>query len=139
MSTEAEVRAVSDRFYSALSRLDVSQLESVWSQSNSVSTMHPMGGEQVGWPEVRKSFEEAAGAMTDIHVELVDQRIQTGEDIAYETGIERGRGKVAGEQIEFEHRVTNVYRREGGQWKMVHHHTDTSPAMVDILRRQQAA
>jgi len=139
MSTEAEVRAVSDRFYSALSRLDVSQLESVWSQSNSVSTMHPMGGEQVGWPEVRKSFEEAAGAMTDIHVELVDQRIQTGEDIAYETGIERGRGKVAGEQIEFEHRVTNVYRREGGQWKMVHHHTDVSPGMVEVLRRLQAA
>jgi len=139
MSTEAEVRAVSDRFYSALSRLDVSQLESVWSQSNSVSTMHPMGGEQVGWPEVRKSFEEAAGAMTDIHVELVDQRIQTGEDIAYETGIERGRGKVAGEQIEFEHRVTNVYRREGGQWKMVHHHTDVSPGMVEVLQRLQAA
>jgi ketosteroid isomerase-like protein len=54
-------------------------------------------------------------------------------------GIERGHGKVAGEQIELEHRVTNVYRREGGQWKMVHHHTDISPAMVDILRRMQAA
>jgi len=139
MSTEDEVRAVSDRFYSALGRLDVSQIESVWSQSNSVSTMHPMGGEQVGWPEVRRSFEEAAGAMTDIHVELVDQRIQVGEDLAYETGVERGRGKVAGEQIEFEHRVTNVYRREGGQWKMVHHHTDVSPGMVEVLRRLQAA
>jgi len=57
----------------------------------------------------------------------------------YEIGTERGRGKVAGEQIEFEHRVTNVYRREGGQWKMVHHHTDVSPAMVEVLRRLQAA
>jgi len=139
MSTEDEVRAVSNRFYSALNNLDISQLQNVWSQSNTVTTMHPMGGEQVGWPEVRKSFEEAAQAMTDVHVELAAQRIQTSADLAYETGIERGRGTVAGEQIEIEHRVTNVYRREGGQWKLVHHHTDVSPAMVEVLKRLQAA
>ena len=139
MSSEDDIRAVSDRFYEALSRLDISQLQDVWSQSSTVTTMHPMGGEEVGWPEVRKSFEEAAGAMSDINVELADQRIQTGGDLAYETGIERGRGKIAGEQVEFEHRVTNVYRREGGQWKMVHHHTDISPAIVEVLRRLQAA
>ena len=139
MSSEDEVRAASARFYEALSRLDISQLQDVWSQSNTVTTMHPMGGEEVGWPEVRTSFEQAAGAMSDMHVELADQRIQTGEDLAYETGIERGRAKVAGEQIEIEHRVTNVYRREGGQWKMVHHHTDISPAIVEVLRRLQAA
>lgn len=139
MSADDEVRAVSDQFYVALSHMDVPQMQSIWSQSNTVTTMHPMGGEQVGWPDVRKSFEEAAGAMTDVRVELVDRRIQTGEDLAYETGIERGRGKIAGEQVEIEHRVTNVYRREGGQWKMVHHHTDVSPAIVEVLQRQQAA
>ena len=139
MSNEDEVRAVSDGFYSALNHLDISQLADVWSQSSTVTTMHPMGGEQVGWPDVRKSFEDAAGAMSDVHVELADQQIRTGEDLAYEIGIERGRGKVGGEQIEIEHRVTNVYRREGDQWKMVHHHTDVSPAMVEILRRLQAA
>ena len=139
MATEDEVRAVSDRFYSALNHLDVSQLGDVWSQSNTVTTMHPMGGEQVGWPDVRKSFEDAAVGMSDVHVEIVDQLIRTGQDLAYEIGIERGRGKVGGEQIEIEHRVTNVYRREGGQWKMVHHHTDVSPAMVEILQRMQAA
>lgn len=139
MSTEDEVRAVSDRFYSALNHLDVSQLQNVWSQSSTVSTMHPMGGAQFGWPEVRKSFEDAAGAMSDVHVELADQMIQTGNDLAYETGVERGSGTVAGERIEIEHRVTNVYRREGGQWKMVHHHTDVSSAMVEVLQRMQAA
>ena len=139
MSTEDEVRAVSDRFYVALGRLDISQLQDVWSQSNTVTTMHPMGGEEVGWPEVRKSFEQAAGAMSDIHVEIADQRIQTGEDLAYEVGVERGYGTIAGERIDIEHRVTNVYRREDGQWKMVHHHTDVSPGMVEVLRRLQAA
>ena len=48
--------------------------------------------------------------MTDSHVELIDQRIYAGTDLAYETGIERGGAKLAGEPVEFEHRVTNVYR-----------------------------
>jgi ketosteroid isomerase-like protein len=29
--------------------------------------------------------------------------------------------------------VTNVYRREADGWKMIHHHTDLSPAMLDVL------
>ena len=139
MSTEDEVRAVSDEFYSGLSRMDASALLAAWSHANDVSTMHPMGGEEVGWQAVRASFEEPLRMMTDSHVELSDQRICVGEDLAYETGIERGRAKLGGEPIEFEQRVTNIYRREDGQWKMVHHHTDLSSSLVDMLRRQQAA
>jgi ketosteroid isomerase-like protein len=139
MSAEDDVKAASDRFYSALSRMDIEQLPEIWSHGDSVTAMHPMGGEQVGWQAVRESFEQAAGAMTDIHVEIADQIIQTGEDMAYEVGVERGSGKVAGETISIEHRVTNVYRREADGWKLVHHHTDISPGMVEILQRSQAA
>jgi hypothetical protein len=35
--------------------------------------------------------------------------------------------------------VTNVYRWQAGSWKMVHHHTDLSPAMQEIARDPQAA
>lgn len=139
MSTVDDVRAVSDKFYSGLSRMDVAALPELWSHRDDVTTMHPMGGEQVGWEEVRTSFEQAAGAMTDSHVDLIDQRIHAGTDLAYETGIERGSAKVGGEPVSFEHRVTNVYRLEDGQWKMIHHHTDTSPGLVEILERRQAA
>jgi ketosteroid isomerase-like protein len=140
MSKEDEVRTVSDKFYSGLSRMDVSALPGIWSHRDDVTTMHPMGGEQVGWEAVRTSFEEAAaGPMTDSRVDLIDQRIYAGEDLAYETGIERGRATLSGAPIEFEHRVTNVYRLEDGQWKMVHHHTDVSAGLVELLQRRQAA
>jgi hypothetical protein len=32
----------------------------------------------------------------------------------------------------------NVYRREAGAWKIVHHLTDLSPVMMDVLARLQA-
>ena len=44
---------------------------------------------------------------------------------------------LAGQHVSFEQRVTNVYRREAGGWKIVHHHPDLSRAMQDILARLQ--
>jgi ketosteroid isomerase-like protein len=142
MSTEDEVRGASAQFYSALNGMmdgDATRLADVWSHSETVTTMHPIGGEQVGWPAVRESFAQVAVLASGGHVELADQIIRTGEDLAYELGIERGQAKLAGETVPIEQRVTNVYRREAGQWKIVHHHTDISPAMLGILERLQAA
>jgi ketosteroid isomerase-like protein len=59
-------------------------------------------------------------------------------DMAYELGVERGEFKMAGHPVSLEHRVTNIYRREAGTWKLVHHHTDTSPGMLDVLKRLQS-
>jgi ketosteroid isomerase-like protein len=50
---------------------------------------------------------------------------------AYTLGTEHGQAKIGDELVRFEWRVTNIYRREGGGWKIVHHHTDVSPAMVE--------
>jgi len=104
-----------------------------------VSTIHPIGGRQTGWDEVRGSFEQVAQLASGGHGELRDQSIQVGGDLAYEVGIEQGQITLAGEQIAIEHRVTNVYRREAGEWRIVHHHTGLSPAMLDLLSRLQVA
>jgi ketosteroid isomerase-like protein len=142
MSAEDEVKGTSSKFYEALSRMatgDAGQLSDVWSHSETVTAMHPIGGEQIGWSAVRESFEQVAGLASSGYVELADQSIQTGGDLAYELGTERGQFKLAGETIAIEQRVTNIYRREGGEWKLVHHHTDLSPAMLGVLERLQAA
>jgi ketosteroid isomerase-like protein len=142
MSSEDEVRAASAQFVAALNSMmvgDSAPLTDVWSHGADVSTMHPIGGRQTGWDEVRGSFEQVAQLASGGHGELRDQSIHVGEDLAYEVGIEQGRITLAGEQIAIEHRVTNVYHREAGGWKIVHHHTDLSPAMLDILGRLQAA
>jgi hypothetical protein len=31
-----------------------------------------------------------------------------------------------------------IYRREAGTWKIVHHHTDLSPVMIDLVASLQA-
>jgi ketosteroid isomerase-like protein len=142
MSTEDEVRGASAKFYASLNRMtegDSSQVADIWSHSETVTTMHPIGGEQVGWSAVKDSFDQVAGLAASGHVELAGQTIQTGGELAYELGTERGQFKLAGETIAIDQRVTNIYRREGGEWKIVHHHTDISPAMLAVLERLKAA
>jgi len=103
----------------------------VWSHSSDVTTMHPIGGREVGWEQVRVPWEQVAAICSCGQVTLRDPLIQVVSDLAYQVGTE------AGEHVPIEHRVTNVYRSEAGGWKIVHHHSDLSPAMQDILARLQ--
>ena len=50
-------------------------------------------------------------------------------------GSERGSISLAGLPADIDQRVTNLYRKEAGTWKIVHPPTDVSPAMVEILDR----
>lgn len=142
MSTENEVRKASEQFYAALNRMvngDAGPLVDIWSHSATVTTMHPIGGREVVWDAVRGSFEQVARLSSDGKVGLNDQFIQVAGDLAYEVGFEHGQLKIAGQQFTIEQRVTNIYRREtAGGWKIVHHHTDVSPAMLDVISRVQA-
>lgn len=141
MSAENEVREASKKFYAALTRMlngDAGPLADIWSHSATVTTMHPIGGREVGWDEVRKSWEQVAQLASGGEGKLSDQVIQVAGDAAYELGVERGQVTLAGQQVTIEHRVTNIYRRESGAWKVVHHHTDVSPAMLDVLARLKA-
>ena len=138
MSAEGEVRKASEQFYTALNRMvngDAGPLADIWSHSAAVTTMHPIGGRQVGWDEAKESWEQVAKLASDGQVKLSDQRIQVTGDMAYEVGTEQGQAKLAGKQVTIDHRVTNIYRRESGSWKIVHHHTDVSPAMLDVISR----
>ncbi len=141
MSTEVEVGKVSEQFYKALSRMvngDAGPLAEIWSHSQAVTTMHPIGGREIGWSAVRESFEQVARLCSDGKVGLKEQLIQVAGDVAYETGTEHGQFRLAGQEVAVEHRVTNIYRRESGVWKIVHHHTDISPAMLDVISRMGA-
>ena len=94
---------------------DAGPLADIWSHSAAVTTMHPIGGREVGWDAVRASFEQVAQLASDGKVELKDQLIQVAGDMAYEVGIEHGQFKLAGQQVTIEHRVTNIYRHEVGR------------------------
>ena len=137
MAAEDEVRQASEQFYAALNSTldgDSSPMEQIWSHGSDVSVMHPFGGRMVGWEEVGASWEQAAQAFSGGQVALDEIVVfAISEDAAYTLGTEHGQGSIGDQTVRIEWRATNGYRRESDGWKMVHHHTDVSPAMVEAL------
>lgn len=141
MSAESEVRAASETFYSALNRMAAGEsgtMSGIWSHGAQASAFHPIGGRDVGWEKISDSFEQVANVGTGGEIKLTDQVIQIAGDMACEAGTEKGYLSLSGLRASIDQRVTNVYRREGGNWKMIHHHADLSPAMMDVLAKLQA-
>jgi len=141
MSAEDEVRQASDQFYAAINRLvggAAGTMDDVWAHSSDVTAMHPLGGRQVGWDQVRASWEQVAQLASGGQLRLQDPLLHVVGDLAYEMGTESGQATLAGESVAFSQRVTNIYRREGGTWELVHHHTDVSPVMAEMVTRLQA-
>ena len=141
MAAEDEVRQVSDRFYAALNSMangDAGPMMEVWSHTPDVTTMHPIGGREVGWEQVRGPWEQVAAICSGGQVTFKDSLIRVVGDLAYQLGTETGQLTLGGHDVSFDERVTNIYRREADGWKIVHHHSDLSPALVELLQRLQS-
>ena len=140
MSTKEDVRKASAQFYNALTSMakgNADKMGEIWTHDENATAMHPIGGRDEGWEAVKKSFEQVAGIATDGEIKIKDQLIRVIGDVAYEIGNESGNAKLAGTQVSIDQRVTNIYQLKDGKWKIIHHHSDTSQAMLDILKKLQ--
>ncbi|MEM9682676.1 MAG: nuclear transport factor 2 family protein [Pseudomonadota bacterium] len=141
MAAEDDVRTASEEFYAALNRMlagDARSLGDIWSHSSTVTAMHPIGDWHVGWDDVKTTFDKVAKASTGGQVWITDQLIRIGGDMAYEVGMEHAEFAIDGQPLTVNSRVTNIYRREQGGWKIVHHHGDKSQGISEALERAQS-
>jgi ketosteroid isomerase-like protein len=106
----------------------------LWSHSDPV-TLFGAALSGSGWEQLRASFATVASWFSDSEkydVEVV--AAGASGDLAYLVGYEHNTVKVNGEPRTYTLRVTHVYRREDGQWKIVHRHADTPPGESTGLR-----
>lgn len=77
---------------------------------------------------VEPAFREVASWFQD-STEYEFEVIAAGAsgDLAYTVGYERNRVTASDRPSVYTLRVTHVYRREGGEWRIVHRHGDFPP------------
>ena len=140
--TEADdVRAASDQFYDALEALlngDTGPMAEIWSHEDDVTTTAELGGREEGWDAISGSMEEVAAAATDGTATRTDQLIRVTGDLAYELCTESLSATLAGEPISWEHRTTHIYRKENGEWKIVHEHSDLDAELAEMVANMGA-
>jgi ketosteroid isomerase-like protein len=134
-SPNAALLAANEAFYAAVNQVlagDVSSMEKVWSQHEAISDFGPFGEMLDGWPQIegRFSAEESDARKAGIgRVACENTAVFMGDQMGVVTCTEAvtkvtrgGRGTT------FRIRATNVFVKEDGAWKMVHHHADASLA-----------
>jgi ketosteroid isomerase-like protein len=81
-----------------------------------------------GWDEIEPAFREVAswfGGSESYELEVV--AAGASADLAYTVGYERNVAVFEGARRAYTLRATHVYRREDGQWRIVHRHADPVP------------
>lgn len=129
---EADAKAVqqaSDQFYAALNALftgEVEPMKAVWSHKDDITYMGPAGDYRVGWKQVAQEWETQAARKLGGKIVPEETHINAGRDLAVVSCYEVGKNVVDGAQP-VKIRATSIYRKEGGAWKMIGHHTDILP------------
>jgi len=93
-----------------------------YADRHDVTLFGALGGCAVGQDEVGKILRRAASALSkggDAHYEVLTMQVEG--NLAYMVGIERIEPAAPGlENI----RVTNIFRRIDGEWRLMHRHAD---------------
>jgi ketosteroid isomerase-like protein len=126
------------RGVAALIRSDTEPLKRLWSRRDDVTLANPLGPPARGWHQVEDALDRAAAQVRDGDV-TGSERISevTTADLAYIVEIEQSRLKAGGgdEFASVSLRATTIFRREDGEWRVVHRHADsiTAPRSIESV------
>src|SRR4051812_43706858 len=106
----------------------------MWSRRDPVTVFGAWMSDS-GWQEVSKLFQDLAGQFSDsisYDIELI--AAGASGDLAYTVAYENNTVSVNDEPRTYTLRVTQIYRREDGDWKLAHRHGDELTANQKRLR-----
>jgi ketosteroid isomerase-like protein len=110
----------------ALHNGDAAPRLALWSSREPVSVLGAWRS-ATGQEEVRELFRTLAGTFSECSSHVYDiAAADVMGDMAFTAGYERTEASVNGEPRRYVLRVTQIYRREDGEWKVAHRHGDTA-------------
>jgi ketosteroid isomerase-like protein len=109
----------------ALHNGDADPRRALWSRNEPVSILGALRDAH-GLGEVEEAFRFLEGSFSECTSYSFDlQAFDVVGDMAYTAGREHTSVSMDGQPRRYTLRVTQVYRRESGEWKVAHRHADT--------------
>lgn len=106
---------------------DAAPRYSTWSHEDPVTLFGAWKSNQ-GWPAVSGVFDELARHLSECTFYEIDLLAAGASgDLAYTVCHERAGYSLDGVPVQNTLRVTHIYRRENGEWRIVHRHADPPP------------
>jgi ketosteroid isomerase-like protein len=109
----------------ALLNGDLAPRRAIWSRNEPVSILGALRN-AYGQHEVDEAFAFLERSFSDCSSYTFElQAYDVVGDMAYTAGLEHASNSFDGQPRSFTLRATQVYRREGGEWKVAHRHAET--------------
>ena len=122
---------------SALIRGDIDRYLALTHHARGYTLMNPFGGAPSRYEDRSESVRASAGFFEGGEAKLELAHVHAWGDIVILVMIERQHGQVGGlPDQDWSLRVTQVFRRDGSDWRVVHRHADPLVHAVDL---EQAA
>jgi ketosteroid isomerase-like protein len=111
-------------FYAAFELLDMDAMTRAWSSDAPISCIHPRGDLVEGRADVMASWKAIFEATQSIRFDLKRVRAFVAGDAAWVVLFEEIETRHSEAVLRAQTQATNVFVREGGEWKLVHHHAE---------------
>jgi ketosteroid isomerase-like protein len=129
-SDEAQIRALEARFAAAFHAKDVNAIMRAYATDGLLVFDVVPPRQYVGAAAYRKDWTGFLGGLKgQPKIDITDLKIVVGGNLAYSHSIQRLTGTNAKGPMTLTVRVTDVYRKQGGAWKIVHEHVS---APIDL-------
>lgn len=131
------VLAANAAFYAAFEMLDFDAMARAWSDRAPITCVHPSGTLLEGREAVLASWRGIFRATSQIHFLLDAVRAFVAGDTAWVVLTETIDARHDEAEMRASTRATNVFVREDGAWKLVHHHAE--PASAPVARKPRSS
>jgi len=130
-AADSEFRAFLVEFEAGANRFlngDVSLWNANASHADDASLFNPFGADLEGWSRIGPMYARAASQFAPSGASMVVEylEIEVSGELAYTVAIERSvvrnTGRAGTNPVRT--RATDIFRKEDGQWKLVHRHMD---------------
>lgn len=133
--------ATLERYHDSLDTIvkgDAEAIKALWSNRDDVTLSNPWGPSVRGWGQAASRMESAATNFKDGRaIAFENLATHAGGDLICTVEVEKFEVKIGGrpDLTEFTLRVTSIFRREDGAWKVIHRHADpiSAPRTADQL------
>jgi ketosteroid isomerase-like protein len=125
---DASVTAAIARLHAAMAEVangDVSQIKALYSHSDDATSFYGWGGYEKGWQAVSKRWDWAGTQFKGGTVRHENVSTVITPDLFYVTDIETFENQRVANTADitgWSNRVTHIFRKENGEWRLLHRH-----------------
>ncbi len=126
------IRSLVNREVAAINGKDLRTLSEIWSKDKDILMFDvPPPGRFQGWDQIGRLWKDFFDKVTEIRLTVDAVRTEAQGSLGYATYDWSMTGRLGTYALEDRGQATAIYRKEGGQWRLIHaHYSPVPPALA---------